>query len=45
MSSKRLGGVLFQVHPQDHSPAHVHAYYAETVAIVELFADEAVRLA
>ncbi len=45
MSSRLLAGVLFRVHPQDHDPPHVHAYYAETVVIIEMLAGIGVRLA
>lgn len=45
MSTVRVGGVRFRIHPQDHSPIHAHARYAETVAIVELRADGTVALA
>lgn len=45
MSTVRVGGVRFRIHPQDHEPIHAHGRYAETVAIVELFADGTVGLA
>ncbi len=45
MSTVRVGGVRFRIHPQDHSPIHADARYAETVAIVELRADGTVALA
>jgi Domain of unknown function (DUF4160) len=45
MSSLRCGKVRFAVHPQDHSPRHVHGYCAETAVIVELREDGDVDLA
>ena len=36
MGSLRFDGVLFVAYPQDHEPRHVHGFYAETEAIVEL---------
>jgi hypothetical protein len=36
MGSVRFDGVRFVAYPQDHSPAHVHGFYAETEAVVEL---------
>lgn len=44
MGSKTFEGVLFTAYPNDHPPVHVHGYYAEASAIVEL-ADGTVRLA
>jgi hypothetical protein len=36
VGSIRLDGVRFFAYPQDHEPPHVHGFYAETEAIVEL---------
>ena len=36
MGSLRFDGVRFFAYPQDHEPRHLHAFYAETEAIVEL---------
>lgn len=36
MGSLRFDGVRFVAYPQDHEPRHVHGFYAETEAIVEL---------
>lgn len=36
MGSVRFDGVRFVAYPQDHEPAHVHGFYAETEAIIEL---------
>lgn len=41
MGSVRFEGVRFVAYPQDHEPVHVHGFYAEVEAIVEL--REAVR--
>ena len=40
-----MGGVRFFIYPQDHAPLHVHARYAQTLAVVELRADRTVALA
>jgi hypothetical protein len=45
VSTVRIGGVRFRIHPQDHEPIHAHGRYAETVVIVEVCADGSVRLA
>ncbi len=36
MSSLRVGGVHFRVHPQDHEPRHVHSYVGDGHVILEL---------
>lgn len=36
MGSVRFDGVRFIAYPEDHEPIHVHGFYAETEAIVEL---------
>jgi hypothetical protein len=36
VGSVRFEGVRFVAYPQDHEPAHVHGFYAETEVIVEL---------
>ena len=36
MGSLRFDGVRFVAYPEDHAPVHVHGFYAETEAIVEL---------
>jgi hypothetical protein len=36
VGSIRFEGVRFVAYPQDHKPAHVHGFYAETEVIVEL---------
>ena len=36
MGSLWFDGVRFAAYPQDHEPRHVHGFYAETEAIVEL---------
>lgn len=36
MGSVRFDGVRFVAYPQDHEPIHVHGFYAETEAILEL---------
>lgn len=43
MSTVKVGGVRFRIHPQDREPIHVHGRYAETVVIVELLADGTVQ--
>jgi hypothetical protein len=45
VSTVRVRGVRFRIHPQDHHPIHAHGRYAETIAIVELQADRTVGLA
>jgi hypothetical protein len=45
MSSLRFDGVLFSAYPNDHLPKHVHAYYGNLSAIVEIRADRTVVLA
>jgi hypothetical protein len=45
MSTIRIGGVWFRIHPHDHEPIHTHGYYAETVVIVEFRPNGTVALA
>ena len=45
MGSIRFGGVRFAAYTMDHEPRHVHGFYAEVEAIVDLRADGAVALA
>jgi DNA-directed RNA polymerase subunit L len=45
MGSIRTDGVRFVVYTMDHEPRHVHGFYAETEAIVDLLADGNVTLA
>ncbi|HTW84487.1 MAG TPA: DUF4160 domain-containing protein [Candidatus Sulfotelmatobacter sp.] len=45
MSTVHGGGVRFRIHPQDHEPVHAHGRYAETVVVVDLYADGSVGLA
>jgi hypothetical protein len=45
VGSLRFGGVRFVVYSNDHPPRHVHGFYAETEAIVDLLLDGNVALA
>lgn len=45
MSTIRIGGVRFRVHPQDHEPRHVHAYVGEGAVIIVLGPDRRVTVA
>lgn len=45
MGSLRLDGVLFVVYSNDHPPRHVHGFYGETEAVVDLRTDGSVVLA
>lgn len=45
MGSRRLNGVRFTAHPDDHAPPHVHARYGGTDAIIEIDDNGGVRLA
>jgi hypothetical protein len=36
VGSLRFDGVRFVAYPQDHEPLHIHGFYAETEAIVEV---------
>lgn len=45
MGSVRLSGVRFTAYTMDHEPRHVHGFYAEVEAIVDLLMDGAVSLA
>jgi hypothetical protein len=36
MGSLRIDGVRFFAYLEDHEPCHLHAFYAQTEAIVEL---------
>ena len=45
MASKRYGGVRFVAYPQDHTPRHVHAFFAGTEVVVDLRASGGVALA
>jgi hypothetical protein len=46
VGSLRFDGVRFVAYPRDHEPCHVHGFYGETEAVVELLRGEpmAVRL-
>lgn len=43
--SRRFGGVRFVIYSNDHPPRHVHGFFAETEAIVDLRANGDVALA
>jgi hypothetical protein len=45
MVSLRFGGVRFVIYSNDHPPRHVHGFYGDTEAIVDLRADRTVALA
>jgi DNA-directed RNA polymerase subunit L len=45
MGSIRFDGVRFVAYSMDHEPRHVHGFYAEVEAIVDLRLDGAVSLA
>ena len=45
MGSIRYSGVRFAAYTMDHDPRHVHGFYAEIEAIVDLRQDGAVALA
>lgn len=45
MGSIRFNGVRFVVYTMDHEPRHVHGFYAEMEAIVDLHQDGTVSLA
>lgn len=45
MGSIRFDGVRFVVYANDHEPRHVHGFYAEIEAIVDLRVDGTVALA
>lgn len=45
VSTVRVGGVRFRIHPQDHEPIHAHGRYAETAVIVVLRADRTIEKA
>ena len=45
MSSLRFHGVRFFAYTMDHQPRHVHGFYAEIEAIVDLQLDGNVSLA
>ena len=45
MGSIRLEGVRFVAYTMDHTPRHVHGFYAEIEAIVDLLPDGNVALA
>jgi len=36
VGSLRFDGIRFVAYPEDHEPRHVHSFYAEVEAIVEL---------
>jgi hypothetical protein len=36
VGSLKFDGVRFVAYPQDHPPVHIHGFYAETEAIVDL---------
>ena len=39
MGSQTFDGIRFQVFSLDHPPAHVHGFYGDTLAVVELHAE------
>jgi len=45
VGSKTFEGVRFAAWSDDHLPAHVHGFYAETRALIELLDNGVVRLA
>jgi hypothetical protein len=45
VGSLRLDGIRFVVYSNDHPPRHVHGFFGETEAIVDLRADGTVALA
>uniref|UniRef100_E6Q2R0 DUF4160 domain-containing protein n=1 Tax=mine drainage metagenome TaxID=410659 RepID=E6Q2R0_9ZZZZ len=45
VSTLRVGGIRFRVHPQDHEPRHVHGYVGDGHVIIELTNDRRVMLA
>jgi hypothetical protein len=45
MGSVRLSGVRFTAYTMDHEPRHVHGFYADIEAIIDLRLDGAVSLA
>ena len=45
MASVRFRGVRFTAYTMDHEPRHVHGFYADTEAIVDLRRDGKVSLA
>jgi len=45
MGSARFDGVRFVAYSMDHEPRHVHGFYAEVEAIVDLRPDGTVSLA
>jgi hypothetical protein len=44
VSTVRLAGVRFRVHPQDHEPRHIHAYVGDGHVIIELTEDRRVLI-
>ncbi len=42
MSTIRVSGVRFRVHPQDHEPRHIHSYVGDGHVIIELRAGSVV---
>lgn len=45
MGSIKCGGVQFVVYSNDHPPRHVHGFFGETEAIVDLLSNGGVALA
>jgi hypothetical protein len=45
MGSMTFEGVWFAAFSNDHTPPHVHGYYAEVIVIVALLSDGTVALA
>lgn len=45
MGSVRFSGVRFVAYTMDHEPRHVHGFYAEVEAIIDLRFDGTVSLA
>jgi Domain of unknown function (DUF4160) len=44
VGSLKFEGVLFVAYSNDHAPRHLHAFYSETEAIVDLRLDGTVAL-
>jgi hypothetical protein len=44
VSSVRVGGVVFQLFPDDHDPRHVHGHHAGIEVVVDLLTDGTVAL-
>ena len=44
MGSLRFDGVWFRLYSDDHSPPHVHAYYADMSAVIDLLPEGGVAV-